>query len=174
MNVRADPPAAEGVLTLQPGQWWFGGRRGNVHRVATLLGSCVAVTLWHPRLRCGGMCHFVLPRRKAHAARLNARYGDEALELMEHSARRQGAKLADYQAGLFGAANMFPDNPKVTLDVGAVNAEQARALLAARGMVAIWEELLGSEYRYLSLDLANGRIWLRAGNAAGRVLEGRK
>ena len=161
------------MLFLRPGQWWFGGRADGVLRVATVLGSCVAVTLWHARLRCGGMCHFVLPRREAPASKLDGRYGDEALALMDRAMARHGTNPSDYETGLFGAANMFFDNPKVTIDVGACNAAEARSLLAQRGMVARHESLLGNECRHLSLDMADGRILLRAGNASGHILEPR-
>ena len=60
---------------LQPGEFYFGEEKT---RIRTLLGSCVAVTLWHPKLRIGGMCHYMLPRRprdKAGAAeKLDGRY----------------------------------------------------------------------------------------------------
>ena len=35
-------------LFLMPGQWYFGGKASELR---TLLGSCVAVTLWHPAKR---------------------------------------------------------------------------------------------------------------------------
>jgi len=57
----ADP---DGILEifLGPGDLFFGDRDT---RIRTLLGSCVAVTLWHPRAKLGGMCHFVVPTRPA-------------------------------------------------------------------------------------------------------------
>ena len=48
-------------IFLQPGEFYFG--EGKT-RVRTLLGSCVAITLWHPRLHLGGMSHYVLPNRQ--------------------------------------------------------------------------------------------------------------
>ncbi len=45
---------------LQPGELYFGDGRT---RVRTLLGSCVAIAVWHPRLRIGGLCHYMLPSR---------------------------------------------------------------------------------------------------------------
>src|SRR5690606_5865574 len=51
-------------VNLLPGALWFG--TGDV-RLHTLLGSCVAITLWHPRYRYGGMCHFMLPGRSRSA-----------------------------------------------------------------------------------------------------------
>jgi Chemotaxis protein; stimulates methylation of MCP proteins len=47
-------------IFLQPGDWYFGDRDT---RIRTLLGSCIAITIWHPRLLVGGMCHFLLPGR---------------------------------------------------------------------------------------------------------------
>ena len=46
--------AQAGDVVLGPGDLYFG--RGE-HQVRTLLGSCVGITLWHPRAYLGGMCH---------------------------------------------------------------------------------------------------------------------
>ena len=59
---RSQIPARPGEhLTLMPGQLHFGGHAATLR---TLLGSCLAVTLWHPERRLGGMCHFLLPSRQ--------------------------------------------------------------------------------------------------------------
>ena len=47
-------------IFIRPGEFYFGD--GNT-RIRTILGSCVAVTLWHPERHIGGMCHYMLPRR---------------------------------------------------------------------------------------------------------------
>ncbi|MDO8775427.1 MAG: chemotaxis protein CheD, partial [Burkholderiaceae bacterium] len=75
-----DKPAHTVDIFLQPGEVYFGGRDT---RIRTLLGSCVAITMWHPGMLAGGMCHYMLPgaptgRRGA----LDGRYADEAMELM--------------------------------------------------------------------------------------------
>ena len=41
------------TVLLGAGDFYFGS--GHT-RVSTLLGSCVSITLWHPRRRIGGMC----------------------------------------------------------------------------------------------------------------------
>ncbi len=46
------------VVTLKAGEFHFGG---GPTRISTLLGSCVSITLWHPRKRIGGS-----GRRKLH------------------------------------------------------------------------------------------------------------
>lgn len=47
-------------VILQPGELFF-GKEDVV--VKTLLGSCIAITLWHPEQKQGGMCHYMLPTR---------------------------------------------------------------------------------------------------------------
>ena len=49
------------TVFLHPGECYFGG---GPTRIATLLGSCVSITVWHPRLLVGGMCHYMLPSRQ--------------------------------------------------------------------------------------------------------------
>ena len=45
-------------IFLLPGEHFTGDAR---HRISTLLGSCVSITLWHPQLQVGAMSHFLLP-----------------------------------------------------------------------------------------------------------------
>jgi chemotaxis protein CheD len=47
-------------LFLHPGEYAFGDAQT---RIRTLLGSCVAITFWHPVLKTGAMCHYLLPAR---------------------------------------------------------------------------------------------------------------
>lgn len=154
------------VLFLRQGQWWFGSREEGVQRLSTVLGSCVAVTLWHPRLGLGGMCHFLVPQRSGSIMELDGRYGDEAIELLVRALGRAGTSPRDYETGLFGGANMFAGDPKVTIDVGAHNVHVAEQLLEHHGFVPRQVEVLGTEHRQLTLDLNSGAIAMRAGVAA--------
>lgn len=153
-------------LFLRPGQWWFGSNADGVRRVSVILGSCVAVTLWHPRLRYGGMCHFVLPQRAPRPPERDGRYGEEAIELLVRATERAGSVLQQYEAGIFGGANLFAGAATVTTDVGAQNVELARRQLEQHGLVPRRVELLGTEQRHLSLDLASGALAMRVGASA--------
>ena len=69
-------------IFLKPGELCFGIPGTNI---STVLGSCVAITLWHPVLSIGAMCHFVLPKRPQGEPRdhsFDGRYGDEAIQLL--------------------------------------------------------------------------------------------
>ena len=71
---------------LMPGELFFGKDVACLH---TLLGSCVAVTLWHPRLRIGGMCHYLLPgRNRPPNQPRDGKFGDEAIGMLVDALKR--------------------------------------------------------------------------------------
>src|SRR3954447_16549729 len=93
-------------IFLQPGECYFGDR---YTRIRTLLGSCVAITLWHPKLLIGGMCHYLLPQRPgAQPAILSGKYADEAMRLLLGEIKRANTSPQDYEVKMFGGGNMFP------------------------------------------------------------------
>jgi chemotaxis protein CheD len=150
---------------LQPGGLWFGD--GDV-RLRTLLGSCVAITLWHPRQRCGGMCHFMLPGRPAatHTTPADGRYAAEAMDWLVQRVAASGLHLVEFQAKLFGGGRMYPDGAG-RLPSGSMfavherNVDAARALLTGHRLVAVAEHLGGVGHRELRFELATGEAWLR-------------
>lgn len=157
---------------VMPGEVWFG--RGP-YQVATLLGSCVAVTLWHPASRAGGLCHYMLPERGAAARErastaLDGRYGDEALALLLLAARRAGCLPGECEVKLFGGGRMFP-GPQCrggdALQVHERNIEQVHRLVHRHGLRVCAQHLGGQGYRQLRLDLASGDVWMRFSPSEG-------
>lgn len=163
MSIRAHTMRSTGANErfLLPGQWFF----GSGGSVRTLLGSCVAVTMWHPRLLTGGMCHFVLPSsRKARGKVLDGRYGDQAIAALVQSAQRMTAYLLEYRVGLFGGGQMFSGpSREQTPEIGENNIEAAHAALDAYGLSIRQIDVGGSGHRNLALDLETGAIVLRRG-----------
>lgn len=144
---------------LKPGEFHFGTGGG----ISTVLGSCVSITVWHPRLHCGGMCHFLLPTRCASGPGDQAGlYADGATELFARAMARQGARPGEYQAKMFGGANMFPDIHAASEgDVGAKNIAAGRRLAQALGLHLLAEDVGGNGHRRIVLDLASGDVWVR-------------
>lgn len=154
------PPSAHAAraVVLQPGDFHFGGEHT---RISTLLGSCVSITLWHPRKRIGGMCHYMMTERKRSAdAALDGRYADEAFELFLRHVEQAGTQPSEYQAKLFGGANMFRSKPGERMDIGTRNIDFAHRLLASRHIALIAEHIGGSGRRKLHFDLWSGDVWL--------------
>lgn len=146
-------------IFLQPGEVFFGDADT---RIRTVLGSCVAITLWHPRRCIGGMCHFMLPDHGPQPAghELDGRYGDEALELLLREIRRHHGRPADYEVKVFGGGNMFPARTNHT-HVGRRNHEFALERLAALGLPVSKRHLAGNGHRQVIFEVWSGDVWLR-------------
>lgn len=153
-------PAHVIEIFLQPGEVYFGERDT---RIRTLLGSCVAVTVWHPGLLLGGMCHYMLPKHPAgKRGAPDGRYADEAMELMMREIRNAGTRPSEYQVKLFGGGHMFSACQAVSEDhVGAKNIEMARALMKQHGFSSCAEHLGGAGHRKIFFDIWSGHVWVR-------------
>lgn len=152
------PPHVMDIF-LQPGEHYFGDKDT---RVRTLLGSCVAVTMWHPKLLVGGMCHYMLPKRMKRSGDLDGKYADEALELLITEARNLGTLPKEYHVKLFGGGNMFPrtQNQKIS-HVGKKNVDVGRELVKHHGLVLHAEHLGGDGHRNVIFDVWNGDVWMK-------------
>lgn len=154
-NPHTDQPV--NTVVLSAGDFHFGS--GHT-RISTLLGSCVSITLWHPRKRIGGMCHYMMAERnRPPDAALDGRYATEAFELFLQHVEQAGTRPAEYQAKLFGGANMFK-NEAGRMDIGERNIEYAHRLLASRHIALMSEHVAGSGRRKLHFDLWSGDVWL--------------
>jgi len=157
---------------LNLGEVYFG--QGDLH-VETLLGSCVAITFWHPVQRLGGLCHFVLPTRPhAYAAGissgLDGRYGEEALLQLLDEVRANGTRVTDYVVKVFGGGRILGIVSERT-PVGQANAQFALDILRRQKIPICAQDIAGEGYRYLRFDLNNGDVWVRHGYAGRQDLE---
>lgn len=143
---------------LNPGEFYFGD---GATRISTLLGSCVSITLWHPRRRIGGMCHYMLTDRKRPAnAPLDGRFADEAFALFLQQVEAAGTRPGEYQAKLFGGSNMLSTLAGRKIDIGPRNVTHGRALLASKHIALMAEHVGGSGRRKLHFDVWSGDVWL--------------
>jgi chemotaxis protein CheD len=149
-------------IFLTAGEFHFGAAP---LQLATLLGSCVTVTLWHPHRLIGGMCHFLVPRRERtrgtmHHSKLDGHFAEEAFLLFDQALSRTHSRPEEFQAKLFGGGDMFPDM-SMSIDIGALNIDAARRLLRQRSIPLLAEHAGGAGHRRLVFDLATGEVQLR-------------
>ena len=150
-------------VTLAPGEFYFGG--GHT-RVQTLLGSCVAITVWHPVKRIGGMCHYLLSTRGTNQKAAKGYYADDAVEMFLKEIRRNNTKPFEYEVKLFGGANMFvcTSNNKGPTNVAANNILNGKILLQQSGFSKIKsKDVGGTSHRKIYLELWNGDVWVQRG-----------
>lgn len=150
---------------LKPGEWYFGGAEALIK---TLLGSCVSITLWHPRLKLGGMCHYLLSQRKNGeiSDTFSGRYADEAMLLLVREALRSGRPLREFQVKLIGGASVLSGTERdgQVTDVPGENIVMARLLATQLGLNVQAEDFGGSGARLVLFDVACGDVWVRQSN----------
>jgi len=146
-------------IYLLPGDFHFGKNT----RISTVLGSCVSIAVWHPRLRIGGMSHSMLPSRgKPGNPNLDGHYADEAIELLLREIGKCNTRPAEYQVKLFGGGNMFRQPlAERAFNVAGSNVEAARLLLEASGFNIHAEHVGGSGHRNIIFDLCDGNVWVK-------------
>ena len=157
------------TVVLDPGDFYFGG--GHT-RISTLLGSCISITLWHPRKRIGGMCHYMLTERNAQNLRpanvpLDGRYAFEAFALFLQHVEAAGTRPSEYQAKLFGGSNMFDGGTTGKMDIGPRNIQYGRQLLASKNIALMAEHVGGSGRRKLHFELWSGDVLLAFPQGSG-------
>ena len=155
--------APDGVMDvfLQPGDFFFGD---ELTRVRTLLGSCVAITLWHPHKRIGGMCHYMLPTRARPdaAAPLDGRYADEAVALFLDEVGAAWTSPQEYVVKIFGGGRQFTQwAPEAGVRVADRNVEVGLELLAHHRLPVTAQHLGGNGHRQVILDLWSGDVWVK-------------
>ncbi|MDZ4778726.1 MAG: chemotaxis protein CheD [Planctomycetia bacterium] len=124
-------------------------------RLASVLGSCVAVCLYHPRLRVAGMAHVVLPESTGHQGG-PGKFADTAVPALLAALEKLTGLKAGYQAKLAGGASMFAASGP--LQIGIANAAAVKAALAKAHVRVVSEHLGGSQGRRVEFDPATGAL----------------
>ncbi len=157
--MKALPKISQEVF-LHPGEFYFGDA-GD--RIGTLLGSCVAICLWHPILRIGGMCHFVLPANQGRASsKLNGRYATDALQLFKREVGLRKTSMKEYQGLIYGGGNVVAALANSEQDtIGTRNAGIAMELLQ-KEKVAIMVVDVGETWsRRISFNVSSGQVTVK-------------
>ncbi len=113
------------ALNINPGGWVVEKQRP----ISTLLGSCVAVCLFDPVLKFGGMNHFMLPNRLKHSSADTdiILSGDYAMEILLNALLAKGARKERLIAKAFGGGTIVTS---IQMAIGERNAAFAKEWLA--------------------------------------------
>jgi len=132
------------------------------------IGSCVAVALYDSYTRIGGLAHIVLPyMEEAHDNSHPARFADVAIGMMIDEMKRQGARIQNIGAKIFGGANMFPEiiPSHSTMDVGKRNILAVREELKRHNIEIILEEVGCHIGRTVLFDTGDGSVLVKTANS---------
>lgn len=124
--------------------------------VTTVLGSCVAVCLFSPAARVGGMNHFLLPAGPDGSAR----FGVGAMRLLLERVLAQGAQKHDLRAKVFGGGGTMGKRLGQRLTLGEQNAELAVRALAEENIPILGGDVGGERGRKLVFHTDTGDVWV--------------
>lgn len=103
--------------------------------LSTVLGSCVSACIWDPKLRIGGMNHFLLPGENGNNTdpmSESGRYGVFAMEQLINELLKRGARRPSLEAKVFGGGHVMRNFTTIT--VGSRNAEFVLRFLGTEGI----------------------------------------
>lgn len=126
----------------------------------TVLGSCVAVCLYDPERKLGGMNHLALPEDAGLGAR-----GSSAMEGLFQALIGQGGRAGRMQAKLFGGAGLRQGLP----DIGVQTLDFAVRFLERNGVRVAAKDVGGHAARRLIFHPVSGRAWVRRNRNAALV-----
>ncbi len=141
---------------INPGGWAVEKARP----ITTLLGSCVAVCLYDPRLRLAGMNHFLLPSRAKSSGDDTdvILAGDYSMEVLLNTMLSQGAAKSRLVAKAFGGGTIVTS---ILMAIGQRNAEFAREWLEREGIPLTAQDFGGSWSRKVIFTPDGGDAFCR-------------
>jgi len=148
-------------IYLQPGEAHL-ARRPAI--LKTLLGSCVGVTFWSPRLGVGALCHGVLPRCPAGVRGAEGyRYVDFAIQDLTRQFDELGVRRGEIQVKVFGGADVLPlgESGAAKKTVGHQNSHRALEVLESENLTVLAADLGGVVGRTIEFHTQSGEVLLR-------------
>jgi chemotaxis protein CheD len=136
--------------------------------VTTLLGSCVAVTMFSARHRIGAICHALLPVCRHEGGctpgHVEAgKYVECAVKLMLEKLASRGVGKLELETKLFGGSDMFESGSDGcrSQSVGRQNIEMALKLLERESLRPVTQDLGGTRGRKIIFHTHTGEVFLK-------------
>ncbi len=136
--------------------------------VLTVLGSCLAVTMFHQHLGIGAICHGLLPQCAKRTACSEpcmdeARYVECSIERMVKRFTRIGALLREIEVKIFGGADMFAARPDSDgpVPVGKQNIATAMRITKEKGLRIVSLDVGGVQGRKIFFNTRSGEVLLK-------------
>ncbi|MGQ3003161.1 MAG: chemoreceptor glutamine deamidase CheD [Hydrogenophaga sp.] len=124
--------------------------------VMTVLGSCIAACIWDPRVRVGGMNHFMLPDGGNDSS---GRYGSYAMELLINEMIKLGARRESMQAKVFGGGQVM--HTFTTMNVGERNTAFVLDYLQTERIAVVSKDVLDIYPRKVCYFPATGKAMVK-------------
>jgi len=135
------------------------------------LGSCVAVFVYDPGARVGGLAHILLPGPPRHPTDHIGRYATTAVAAMVKETIRLGAKRSALGAKVTGGSRMFAyDTTSARPTVGDKNIEAVLQALEEARVTIIATDVGGEIGRNVVADLTDGSLTISTVRGGPRIV----
>ncbi|MEO2049709.1 MAG: chemotaxis protein CheD [Pirellulales bacterium] len=132
-----------------------------------IVGSCIALSLYHKRLHVGGMAHIVLSCSDGRTG-APGKFADTAIPYMIKELSKFGANQSGLVAKMAGGSNMFTSAGPI--QIGQENARMVTDILNANSIRLVGEHLGGSKGRRIIFDSQSGDFNVEINNELATVL----
>ena len=162
------PEVREIVVTVAD----WAADRGEVDLVTLGLGSCVAIMMYDPETRVGGMAHVLLPSKSlARDASNPAKFPETAVPLLLARLTQLGAEPRRLTAKLVGGASMFAAlMTPGSIQMGERNVAASRNALRSAAVPIIAEAVGGDVGRSVRMHLSDGSVEIRTVGADAGII----
>ena len=124
--------------------------------VTTILGSCVAVCLFDPVLKIGGLNHYMLPLLNGHGL-ASPKYGNIANEKLLEKLHQMGSKHGNIVAKVFGGGEVI-DNTIKQFNIGERNIIIAFEMLERLNIPILAKSVGGKLGRRIEYNTSTGEV----------------
>lgn len=157
------------IMTIFAGEYYISSAN---EVISTVLGSCIAVCLFDPVKRIGGMNHFMLPEGNQSSFSSQAgldrdkltensmRYGITAMEVLIGELQKRGARRDNLKAKIFGGGKVINKNFSGTT-VGDKNIGFARAFLKTEEIPILGENVGNTYGRKIFFLTENNSVFVK-------------
>lgn len=140
-------------------------------KLVTNVGSCVALCLYDPLHRCGGLAHIMLPTAMLKSQDyVPGKFADTAVPALAEAVRRLSGKEAFLFAKIAGGACILPNLSNNNQHVGKKNVDAVKAALKANKIKLVAEDVGGSYGRRIEFNIENGAVTIRLPNGELREI----
>lgn len=137
------------------------------HVVTTILGSCIAVCLWDPVLKIGGINHYMLPLWNGEGLPV-PRFGNVAIKKLIEKMEMFGSNKKHLKAKVFGGSAIH-ETASGLLNVGERNIIIANDTLAEERIPVVSSDTGGSRGRRLLYFTGTGSVKMRYIKKTGKL-----
>lgn len=132
-----------------------------------ILGSCVGLALYHPRLKAGLLGHIVLPE-SADRPGPPGKFANRAIPFAIEALREMGVNSVGLVARIAGGANMFGTGGP--MQIGDANIQATIDALKAANIRLTRQEVGGTSGRRVTLDCSTGEFRIESSGQPPVVL----